>query len=55
MTKRPAHRPRKGVDLRSEFLTLRLTPAEKRGFLERAAKAKAKPTTFARVELGLAP
>jgi hypothetical protein len=48
-------RPRKQPELRSSFLILRLTAEERKRVLERAAKAKQKPTTFVRVKLGLVP
>lgn len=54
-TKKPAHRPRKQAALRDAFLTLRLTAEERERLRVRAAKAKQKPHTYMRVELGFAP
>lgn len=48
-------RPRKSPDLRSAFLRVRLTEAERTRLLAAAAKAKQRPTTFVRTALGFAP
>ena len=53
--KKRAGRKAKGPELRTEFLTLRLTALEKASLQRQAESAKQRPLTFIRTILGLRP